>query len=193
MTERMGSNEGRGELTEKSLHKDADDSPRPRPRFHRLVRAKPAEIEAAFRAALPGKTEIRSLHLSESYVEILPSDERQHFWSPQLAMRLEEQGDETLVHARFGPHPHVWALYLACYALSALLAIACLVYGAAQWMLGTEPIALYLTPIAILIVGLVYGASYVGQGLGAAQIFELRHFALEVLRNFEDEAGGASS
>ena len=116
------------------------------------------------------------MHLDESKVDLLPAEDQVHFWSPQLSIVLRPEDAGTRLDARFGPNPHVWALYLAAYAVSILGAIGCAMFGLAQLVLGQDPWALYLTPVAILLAGLVYGASYVGQGLGSAQMCELRHF-----------------
>jgi hypothetical protein len=43
-----------------------------------------------------------------------------------------------------------------------------------QWWLGQTPSALLVAPALALLAGLVYGASFVGQGLGADQMYFLR-------------------
>ncbi len=122
-----------------------------------------------------------ALHLALDKIDLLPAEDQVHFWSPQLSLVLSPQGGGSRIQGRFGPHPHIWALYLACYAISILLAIGCAMFGISQLVLGQDPWALYFTPVAILIAGLVYGASYVGQGLGSAQMCELRHFLSQAL------------
>lgn len=48
-------------------------------------------------------------------------------------------------------------------------------------MVGSKPWGLYLIPISFVLSGLVYGASYVGQGLGSLQMMELRSFVESAL------------
>ena len=53
--------------------------------------------------------------------------------------------------------------------------------GISQWMVDSQPWGLYLTPVSFILSGLVYGASYVGQGLGSLQMLELRSFVERAL------------
>ena len=155
--------------------------PRPRPSFSIEVAMPPAEVLARIREGLTVTPSLAALHLDEDKIDLLPAEDQMHIWSPQLSIVITPQSKGSQLRARFGPHPHVWALYLACYAVSILLAIGCAMFGISQLVLGHTPWALYLTPVAILLAGLVYGASYVGQGLGSAQMCELRHFLSQTL------------
>lgn len=122
--------------------------------------------------------------LDAGRIELTVSDADRHVWSPQLTIDVESVDEEhARLTARFGPHPHIWTLYVWLYALSVFFAIACAVWGASQSILGRSPWALYLTPIAVVFAGLVYGASFVGQGLGSEQMYRVRAFlddALEI-------------
>lgn len=157
--------------------------PRPRPTFSVEVPLSPAEILTRVQAALSRSQGLSALHLDEGKIDLLPAEELVHVWSPQLSLVLRPHEGGTRIDARFGPNPHIWALYLASYAISVLLAIGCAMFGLAQLVLGQSPWVLYLTPVAILLAALVYGASYVGQGLGSAQMCELRHFLSTALED----------
>jgi hypothetical protein len=77
---------------------------------------------------------------------------------------------------RFGPDPHVWTLYVALYAVAVFGAFVCLAFGISQWVAGGSPWVLYLSPLSVVLAGLVYGAAYVGQGLGSDQMYRVRVF-----------------
>jgi len=101
--------------------------------------------------------------------------EENHFWSPQIVAEVRASDDGgTLLMCRFGPDPYVWALYLLLYATILLSAFFALLFGFVQLSLGQTPLALYLAPGALVLAGLVYGASFVGQGLGSEQMYFLR-------------------
>jgi hypothetical protein len=99
----------------------------------------------------------------------------------QLTIDVETEGDGSILRARFGPHPHVWTLYVMLYSTSLAIFIGCVMFGISQWMVGSRPWGLYLSPAALILSGLVYGASYVGQGLGSLQMQELRSFVEKAL------------
>ena len=57
-----------------------------------------------------------------------------------------------------------------------LVPFVCVTFGISQWVAGDAPWVLALLPLAVVLPGLVYGAAYVGQGLGSDQMFALRAF-----------------
>lgn len=152
--------------------------PRPRPRFERTVPLPRDEVLARVRAALGRAPSIRGLVLPTGRIELTVAEAEQHVWSPQLTVDVVDGPEESgsTLRARFGPHPNVWTLYVALYAVSVFFAIACAVYGASQAILDRTPWALWLTPIAVVLAALVYGASFVGQGLGSEQMYRVRAF-----------------
>jgi hypothetical protein len=150
--------------------------PRPRPRFElRTTSTRPALLHR-IRMGLRADKTLRGMVLPYGRVEITVAPNEQRAWSPQLVADVEEDGEGCVVHARFGPHPHVWTLYVILYGVASMVALACLIYGAAQLTIGVTPWALWLTPIAAVLAGLVFGAAYVGQGLGSEQMYRLRAF-----------------
>ena len=63
---------------------------------------------------------------------------------------------------------------MAIYILLALVALGGLSYGAVQYTLGQPPWSLLIVPAAVALFGFVYGATLIGQGLGAEQMYTMR-------------------
>lgn len=103
------------------------------------------------------------------------SADQQHFWSPQLALELRDEDTLTLV-GRFSPHPHVWTFFMAIYGLLAMGGLAGAIYGLSQTLLHEPAWALFAVPAAVLMAGFVFGATFIGQGLGGEQMYVLRSF-----------------
>lgn len=101
--------------------------------------------------------------------------ERRRFYSPCLHVHFgaTEGGEPTLL-GRFAPHPNVWTGFMAGYGVLTMTALLCLVYGYVQWSLGQAPFALLGVPAALALIGFEYGAAFIGQGLGAGQMYTLR-------------------
>ncbi|MCA8955095.1 MAG: hypothetical protein KDC87_03420 [Planctomycetes bacterium] len=161
--------------TAPSLRK-RDSEPRPRPRFDLLAPIAPERVFTCLHEAIRENPAVRGVALDRERFEIIRDDKSFRIWAPQLDVKLVEVDGGTKVMGRFGPHPHVWMAYMSLYMGAGFLAIGCAAYGVVQWLLDEHPWSLYLTPLAALFAALVYGASYVGQGLATAQMFELRQF-----------------
>lgn len=107
----------------------------------------------------------------------------QHFFSPVLALKVADIDGRTMLLGRFAPAPHIWMFYMAVYGVLAMVATGGAMYGASQWMLDRSPWALWLVPLSLVLMGFVYGAAFIGQGLGSEQMYELRTFLDNVLES----------
>jgi hypothetical protein len=147
---------------------------RPRPRFSLSSQLSPGEIRTRVNAHIRASSRLRGLAL-EDRIELAIDGPEHNFWSPQLVvqMRPTEAGG-TLLEARFGPDPYVWALYLLLNGALLVITFWALVFGLVQWWLKQPQIALWIAPGAAVLACLVYGASFVGQGLGSDQMYFLR-------------------
>jgi hypothetical protein len=101
-------------------------------------------------------------------------DNKRTLWSPYLNLEVEDEPDGSVVRGRFSPHPNVWTMFMAVYVLLALVALGGLSYGLVQYTLGQPPWSLLVAPAAVALFGFVYGATLIGQGLGAEQIYTMR-------------------
>ncbi len=107
-------------------------------------------------------------------VDLYVNENDRHFWSPHLSIQVEESNRGSRLHARFGPHPEVWTLFVFFYAAVGFAALIGAGWGYAQWISGDSPRALFIVPGAAIAAGLLYGASRFGQRLGRDQMSELR-------------------
>lgn len=97
-----------------------------------------------------------------------------HFWSPYLNLEIEDEPDGSVVRGRFSPHPHVWTLFMAVYILLGIAFLAGIVWGFVQLTLGEPPWGAIVAPAAFALFAFVYGATLIGQGLGAEQMYTMR-------------------
>jgi hypothetical protein len=114
-------------------------------------------------------------------VELYVPPSRQRLWSPELVVEVRATDEGTVLEGRYGPHPHVWVGYAALFAVVAVGITASLVFAFAEWTMKVSPVALYaLGPLA-LVGAILYVFAFVGQGLAADQMDELRAFLDEVV------------
>ena len=106
----------------------------------------------------------------------MPESER-HLWSPQLHLRIDDGEDTPFLAARFSPRPNVWTFFMAIYGVLFMIGLFGCVVGMSQWSLGRTPWAFAILPASLAMGAFVYGAAFVGQGMSAEQMYELRAFA----------------
>jgi hypothetical protein len=163
--------------------------PRMRPRFdvplahgesERLIVELIARLQ---RADSPVQGRARNHH-----VELTTCARDCHVWSPRLSLNVEksEDGHEFLL-GQFSPHPNVWTSFMALYGTLAISGIFGLMFGISQWTLDMTPWGLLAVPISLALMGFTHGASFIGQGLGADEMYAQRAFVDEALRAVRGE------
>lgn len=160
--------------------------PSPRPRFVLASPHAPAEVRRRVHALIGDSPRLRGLALEER-LELGIDGAENHFYSPQLVVRVAPTETGSTLTARFGPDPYVWAFYVMGSGGLCVLTFFASMFGIGQWMVGQAPTALLVAPGAAVLAGLVYGASFVGQGLGSEQMYFLRHSLVQAVDGDELE------
>jgi uncharacterized integral membrane protein len=128
----------------------------------------------ALRSALQNEAESLRGQVFRKHAVVEMRDEERTFWSPYLNLEVEDEPDGSAIRGRFSPHPSVWTMFIAVYILLAIVALGGLSYGMVQYTLGQSPWSLLIAPAAVALFGFVYGATLIGQGLGAEQMYTMR-------------------
>ena len=127
-------------------------------------------------------------HLFDDGAILRIRDDDRRFWSPALHLHFDSSrhGDD-LVRGKFSPSSPVWTAFIAIYIGLACVAIAAACYGSAQMALDETPWAFIGVPIAIVLAALTHGAAFIGQGLGAEDMYELRLFVERVAETKDEQ------
>ena len=157
------------------------DRPHQRPRFELRVPMPPSEVADRITAAL-GTDELIIGRVDEQLATLYVRESDQHFWSPHLELTVRPEEDGASLLGRFGPHPAVWTGFMFVYAVLALAATLALMVGLAQITMGSPPWALLGSVAAVALIGFVYGAAFIGRGLGSDQMIGLRLFIEHALQ-----------
>lgn len=151
-----------------------------RPRFNFTVPLTPDEVVARLDAQLkrpesPCRGRVAHRHHT---VDLCICDHHQHFWSPTLNLTVTDADDGTgsVVHGLVGPNPNVWTLFAMLYMGAVTLLVGATLFGLIQWWLDLAPWGMYLAPVLVLGLIVMYLVSRVGQALAAPQTATLSEF-----------------
>lgn len=160
------------------------ERPRARPRFTFELPLSPDDVTSRVRSQLERSAGKVTGSVFRRTVLLTVRKEDTHLWSPHLDVQLDEgPSGGTRISGVFSPHPQVWTSFVAVQFLFGLLSIGAGVWLTSMWMLGRDPwVALGVLAVMLFGGGFSYGAAYVGQGIGSEQMYELRAFLDEALR-----------
>lgn len=112
-----------------------------------------------------------------------------NFWSPSLSVTIggDEDGTGSVVHGLVGPNPNLWTLFAMTYMGLLTLLMFVGIFGLIQWWLDLYPWGLFIVPVLLVSIGLMFAMSRIGQRLAKPQTAMLRQFLEDVLSASPDE------
>jgi len=123
----------------------------------------------------------------DDHVFIKISKEKQHFWSPQLHLEINEDfdnKDNCMIYGLFGPNPTVWTMFMFFHFVVAGFFIGFAIWAYVNWSLeNSYAIQLFITLLMMVIWFALYFAGRLGKRTGMDQMHELHHFMRDTLRS----------
>jgi len=109
---------------------------------------------------------------------------KQHFWSPQLHLEINEDTKDTAtLHGLFGPNPTVWTLFMFLHFFVAVIFIGFGVWAYSNWSLkNTYGMQVSVMILMIIIWFALYFAGRMGRLKGKDEMHELHDFMNNVLK-----------
>ncbi|WNH09163.1 GTP-binding protein [Thalassobellus suaedae] len=108
---------------------------------------------------------------------------KQHFWSPQLHLEINEVNKNTcLLHGLFGPSPTVWTLFMFLHFMVAGLFIAFGIWAYTNLSLKSNyTIQVSLMLLMVIIWFALYFGGRIGKASSKTEMHELNDFMHRVL------------
>ena len=121
----------------------------------------------------------------DDHVFIKIPKSRQHFWSPQLHLEINENESQgSTIYGLFGPNPTVWTLFMFLHFVVASLFIGLAIWAYVNWSLSQDyTIQLSISLFMIAIWLALYFGWRLGKKTGMSQMHELHHFMRDTLRD----------
>lgn len=110
----------------------------------------------------------------------------QHFWSPQLHLEINEDGEDiATVHGLFGPNPTVWTMFMFFHFIVASLFFGFGVWAYTNANIGNPyAIQLFLSLFMVVIWFVLYFAGRMGREKGKPEMYKLHNFMKKTLRDY---------
>lgn len=161
------------------------DSFKLRPRFKLETNASVNEILDLFlkRLQKPDENVIGSTLMHHVYLKI--KQEKQHYWSPELHITVEELSGGSLIRGVAGPKPRIWTMFMFFYSAVIVLFLFGSALGISQWSLGIKAPWLWSIPASVVAWGVIVAAAKYGQYKGKSQLRLLYKYMKEALDGIE--------
>ncbi len=114
----------------------------------------------------------------DNHVFIRFPKEKQHFWSPQLHLEINEVDEKSsLLHGLFGPSPTVWTLFMFLHFFVAVIFIGFGAWAYSNWSLGNSfGIQIGIMISMVLSWFALYFAGRLGKKKGKPEMHALHNF-----------------
>ena len=162
-----------------------------RPRFAVDVRCCAKTVAAKLAEHIADTDPPLEGHFDPAHCVLRVTEDRRYFRSPELDLTFDEldfggeAGEGVRVRCLFTPRPAVWTAFAFVYSVIAVAGLAGGLFGVAQLSLGRSPWALWVPVAAAVLIAAIYGATFIGQGLAATQMYELRRYLDDGLERAE--------
>ncbi|HMC00359.1 MAG TPA: hypothetical protein VKN14_04880 [Flavobacteriaceae bacterium] len=153
-----------------------------RPRFKIELEQNNETILQSFEALKTTQKEF-IIHRIDDHVFIKFPKEKQHFWSPQLHLEINEINKNTsTLHGLFGPNPTVWTMFMFIHFIVAGLFIAFGIWAYTNWALEADyTLQLFVTILTIVFWVALYFIGRLGKSTGKEQMHILYDFMNKTL------------
>ena len=123
---------------------------------------------------------------SDDHVFIKFPSHKQHFWSPQLHLEINEVDEKSsLLHGLFGPNPTVWTFFMFLHFMVAGLFIAFSIWAYTNWALKSSyALQVSLMLFMVIVWFVLYFAGSIGKASSKNEMLELQEFMNKVLKPF---------
>jgi len=156
-----------------------------RPRFKITLQYNNETVLKAFDISKVSQKEF-IVNRIDDHVFIKFPKQKQHFWSPQLHLEINEVDEKSsLLHGLFGPNPTVWTFFMFLHFMVAGLFIAFSIWAYTNWALKSSyALQVSLMLFMVIVWFALYFAGSIGKASSKKEMLELQEFMNKVLKPF---------
>lgn len=168
------------------IHEDELNRILLKPRFKLKFKESDEEIIQKFKEELSKDDCIYSSKIVSHHVVIDVPQQDEHFWSPQLHVEIEKEGDLTVVKGILGPKPKIWTFFMFLHFAVAIAFFVFFVIFYSRWSLDQDYTFSMMMCLSMPVVWVaLYFFGQLGKKFGYKQMVGLHNLLLEALRHFK--------
>jgi len=171
------------------IHNDEFNRILLKPRFKIKFEASKEEILQQFKVSLGAEECRHKSQMVDHHIVIDVPEEEEHFWSPQLHVEIEEEGDKTIVKGILGPRPKIWTFFMFLHFIVAVTFFVFFVIFYSRWSLDQEfTFSMIMCLVMPVIWVILYFVGQLGKKFGYEQMVGLHNLLINALKNFKTVA-----
>lgn len=154
-----------------------------RPRFQIELNQSHTSALEAFDEVKTSQTEFKVSRVDDHVFIRIPKA-KQHFWSPQLHLEINEVDENSCrLHGLFGPNPTVWTMFMFFHFMVAGLFIAFGIWAYSNWSLKADyALQLFGCLFMVVIWFALYFAGRLGRASSKKEMMALDDFMKQTLQ-----------
>lgn len=164
------------------------DKIRSRPRFKIHTNMSPEKYHMKLKKFLENHKDSYSgtVNFELATISVITSEDT--YWKPYLTLRAKEEDGHTVIRGVFGPGANIWTLFMFLYFIFSVLWMVFFTL----WFVGIQIKSdeyiwgLSASFVMLVLLGLVYYASYLGKKKAVKEMALLRKFAIDSSLKYED-------
>ncbi len=154
-----------------------------RPRFTYKMHENQQDLLQLFQDAKALQSDF-VVSMVDDHVFIKYPKHKQHFWSPQLHLEINEVGARASeIHGLFGPNPTVWTFFMFLHFVVAGLFFGFGIWAYTNWSLkNTYALQLWLMLLMVIVWFVLYFIGSIGKVSSKDDMVALKHFMDTILK-----------
>lgn len=158
---------------------------RPRCKFTSSMSAKEVMDSFLNKLKQPSEDIKGSTLINHAYLRI--TEDKQHYWSPELHITIEETDEGSIIRGVAGPKPKIWTMFMFFYTAVIVLFVFGTAMGVSQWSLNMDAPWLWSMPASAAAWLVVFGAAKYGQYKGRNQLLLLNTYMYDAVAEGEKQ------
>lgn len=160
-----------------------------KPRFKYRFNESETEIMDQFRNNLQRADCVFLSRFVDHHIVIDVPENEEHFWSPQLHVEIEKEGDLTVVKGILGPRPKIWTFFMFLHFAVAVAFFVFFVIFYSKWSLDQDYELYMILCLSMPVVWVaLYFVGQLGKKFGYKQMLALHGVLSEALKNFKQQS-----